>query len=261
MAQACASRSKRRARAFENPAAVAKKSTGHAQLREQPKSLHPELHCSEIVEYAFQRLSFDASKSQADRCGVSCKLTESLRFIRWLRFDKAAREITGQICAYPVLLRRRSTTRKSMPSGCDAMGGCRFSLEFPLANKRGTWLREDLPKQTFEKRDDEIITPRGAGSLRCEARTIDVSATNPSQRRYLRARRGKKPARSLWARRFERKSDQDPDQEAAALGARLRELRWKNSAWLATAETMAGWKGFEIRNAGSGRSPVRKRSG
>jgi hypothetical protein len=52
-----------------------------------------------------------------------------------------------------------------------------------------------------------------------------------------------------------------PDQEAAARGARLRELRWKNSAWLATAETIAGWNGFEIRNAGSGRSPVRKRSG
>src|SRR5215212_3252349 len=51
------------------------------------------------------------------------------------------------------------------------------------------------------------------------------------------------------------------DQPAAALGARLRELRWKNSAWLATAETIAGWNGFEIRNAGSGRSPVRKRSG
>ena len=51
------------------------------------------------------------------------------------------------------------------------------------------------------------------------------------------------------------------DQEAAARGARLRELRWKNSAWLATAETIAGWNGFEIRNAGSGRSPVRKRSG
>ena len=50
-------------------------------------------------------------------------------------------------------------------------------------------------------------------------------------------------------------------QDAAALGARLRELRWKNSAWLATADTIAGWKGFEIRNAGSGRSPVRKRSG
>ena len=47
----------------------------------------------------------------------------------------------------------------------------------------------------------------------------------------------------------------------ATLGVRLRELRWKNKAWLATAETIAGWNGFEIRNAGSGRSPVRKRSG
>src|SRR4029077_6346420 len=47
----------------------------------------------------------------------------------------------------------------------------------------------------------------------------------------------------------------------ATFGARFFELRWKNSAWLATAETMAGWNGFEIRNAGSGRSPVRKRSG
>src|SRR5450432_1035843 len=48
-------------------------------------------------------------------------------------------------------------------------------------------------------------------------------------------------------------------QDAAALGGRLRELRWKNSAWLATAETIAGWNGLEIKNAGSGRSPVRKR--
>ena len=47
----------------------------------------------------------------------------------------------------------------------------------------------------------------------------------------------------------------------ATFGERLRELRWKNSAWLATADTIAGWNGFEIRNAGSGRSPVRKRSG
>ena len=50
-------------------------------------------------------------------------------------------------------------------------------------------------------------------------------------------------------------------QPYATRGALLRELRWKNSAWLATAETIAGWNGFEIRNAGSGRSPVRKRSG
>jgi hypothetical protein len=49
--------------------------------------------------------------------------------------------------------------------------------------------------------------------------------------------------------------------QAAGLGIRLRELRWKNKAWLTTAETMAGWNGFEIRNAGSGRSPVRNRSG
>ena len=27
------------------------------------------------------------------------------------------------------------------------------------------------------------------------------------------------------------------------------------------ADTIAGWKGFEIRKAGSGRSPVKKRSG
>jgi hypothetical protein len=38
-------------------------------------------------------------------------------------------------------------------------------------------------------------------------------------------------------------------------------LRWKNSAWLTTAETVAGWKGLAIRNAGSGRCPVRNRSG
>src|SRR6202161_2676465 len=50
-------------------------------------------------------------------------------------------------------------------------------------------------------------------------------------------------------------------QKAAARGARLRELRWKNSAWLATADTIAGWNGFEIRNAGSGPSPGWQRLG
>ena len=38
-------------------------------------------------------------------------------------------------------------------------------------------------------------------------------------------------------------------------------LRWKNSAWLTTADTVAGWNGLAIRKAGSGRCPVRKRSG
>src|ERR1700751_6074902 len=71
----------------------------------------------------------------------------------------------------------------------------------------------------------------------------------------------KKPARFGKARRSKLQGGATASQEAAALGARLRELRWKNSAWLATAETMAGWNGLEIKNAGSGRSPVRNRSG
>jgi hypothetical protein len=75
----------------------------------------------------------------------------------------------------------------------------------------------------------------------------------PTHRRNKKIRRAVKQAGFLM--------QSDLDQEAAARGARLRELRWKNRAWLATAETIAGWNGFEIRNAGSGRSPVRKRSG
>lgn len=98
MAQARASRTRRRARPFARPAVVAK--------REESDSFHPELRCSETVEYAFRRLPFHASKSQAERSGVSCKLIESSPFISWLHFDKAAHEIKGQICAYPVLLRR-----------------------------------------------------------------------------------------------------------------------------------------------------------
>ena len=43
--------------------------------------------------------------------------------------------------------------------------------------------------------------------------------------------------------------------------AERRAVCWKNSAWLITAETWAGWKGLAMRKAGSGRSPVRKRSG
>ena len=131
-------------------------------------------------------------------------------------------------------------TPKSTPSGRDPMGGCRLSLR--------------------EKREDEIITLEARlASLRGfhNRRRRDELAATPIFARAMR----KKNSAPLGARRFERKSKNDLDQEAAALGARLRELRWKNSAWLATAETMAGWNGFEIRNAGSGRSPVRKRSG
>jgi hypothetical protein len=70
-----------------------------------------------------------------------------LPFIRWLHFDKAACEITDQIRAYPVLLRRESLIPKSTPSGRDPIGGCRFSLR--------------------EKREDEIITLEvGLASLR-----------------------------------------------------------------------------------------------
>ena len=51
--------------------------------------------------------------------------------------------------------------------------------------------------------------------------------------------------------------------ENYAVGCRSRwcALRPKNSAWLATAETTASWNGLAIKNAGSGRCPVRKRSG
>ena len=52
-----------------------------------------------------------------------------------------------------------------------------------------------------------------------------------------------------------------PRLQAVARTSRRRALCWKNRAWLITAETFAGWNGFAIRKAGSGRSPVRKRSG
>jgi hypothetical protein len=50
------------------------------------------------------------------------------------------------------------------------------------------------------------------------------------------------------------------DQAGTGRSRRLA-LRSKNRAWLATADTAAGWKGLAIRKAGSGRSPVRNRSG
>ena len=37
--------------------------------------------------------------------------------------------------------------------------------------------------------------------------------------------------------------------------------RSKNSAWLIAAFTASGWNGLVIRKAGSGRSPVSRRSG
>ncbi len=50
-------------------------------------------------------------------------------------------------------------------------------------------------------------------------------------------------------------------EDYATCRSRRRALRPKKSAWLATAETTASWKGLAMRNAGSGRWPVRKRSG
>jgi hypothetical protein len=86
------------------------------------------------------------------------------------------------------------------------------------------------------------------------ARPADGSKMNCGCRKH------KGPAAPI-ARRARCSLQPGANYDAAALGIRLRELRWKNSAWLATAETIAGWNGLDIRNAGSGRSPVRKRSG
>ena len=90
----------------------------------------------------------------------------------------------------------------------------------------------------------------------CFYSPIDIRLiVNPFDRLRFAKRRGRRALRRAGLIHFERSV------QAAGRGTLLRELRWKNSAWLATAETIAGWKGFEIRNAGSGRSPVRKRSG
>jgi hypothetical protein len=51
------------------------------------------------------------------------------------------------------------------------------------------------------------------------------------------------------------------DHQLIARFLRCTALRSKNSAWLTSAETVDCWYGLETRNAGSGRSPVRKRSG
>src|ERR1700722_18197407 len=141
--------------------------------------------------------------------------------------------------------------------------GCVIRKGIPLAPRPDGWdagfplasaLRGDHAQTTSEGRDDET----GLASLRCSRNRASARRTH---RNADTGAHDAKPARSSRARRFERKRKKDPNQEAAALGARLRELRWKNSAWLATAETIAGWNGLEIRNAGSGCSPVRKRAG
>ena len=62
--------------------------------------------------------------------------------------------------------------------------------------------------------------------------------------------------------RFQRPAGvEETASQALARTSRRRALCWKNKAWLMTADTFAGWNGLAIRKAGSGRSPVRKRSG
>jgi len=89
----------------------------------------------------------------------------------------------------------------------------------------------------------------------------DAADSDASRVRFFATRKLCAPASATGDRRPRVRSSAAVRQDAAARGSRLREFRWKNNAWLATAETMAGWNGFEMRNAGSGRSPVRKRSG
>jgi hypothetical protein len=79
-----------------------------------------------------------------------------------------------------------------------------------------------------------------------------------------RARESKQAGvRSGQADYHTRKFSGSRRRERYAVGCRSRgrALRPKNNAWLATAETTASWNGLAIRNAGSGRCPVRKRSG
>jgi hypothetical protein len=109
-----------------------------------------------------------------------------------------------------------------------------IDARFAPVQQRGTWV-------SLKNKGSPVIAIEGDPRLLNRSDVIELS-----------------PHRIEPAKTRGRKS---AAQEAAARGVRLRELRWKNSAWLATADTIAGWNGFEIRNAGSGRSPVRKRSG
>src|SRR5271166_2394225 len=60
---------------------------------------------------------------------------------------------------------------------------------------------------------------------------------------------------------YKRRNGKTLAHQAVTRRSRLFAVRSKKSAWLATAETVAGWNGLAIKKAGSGRSPVRKRSG
>ncbi len=130
--------------------------------------------------------------------------------------------------------------------------------------------RHARAKQSFSRRPHNFSAMPGTHILCCKsARKTWMAGTSPAmtktksvfRRAKRKARPKKNPARHEARRIHSREYFSRSRHPYATLGARLRELRWKNSAWLATAETIAGWNGFEIRNAGSGRSPVRKRSG
>lgn len=126
----------------------------------------------------------------------------------------------------------------------------------PLSTRKASSVPNSWPRTLHRSSTQSLgkgmVALRGSEKTRCRRpRHTAAAALNISPPRLQRPADA---APSWW---FEISGDQD----AAARGARLRELRWKNNAWLATADTIAGWNGLEIRNAGSGRSPVRNRSG
>jgi hypothetical protein len=112
-----------------------------------------------------------------------------------------------------------------------------------------SWRRQSLRRV--------ILWERGSEFLRRQ------HVRRGAQRSEIHHHRGDEECGSRGEKRRDpaRLENDDRKTYAVACRSRGRALRPKNNAWLATAETTASWNGLAIRKAGSGRCPVRKRSG
>ena len=131
------------------------------------------------------------------------------------------------------------------PIGCALIISCYFLLFLVIVS----WWRQPLRRVILWERGSEFLRRQ---HVRRGARRSEILHHSGDEECGSRGEKRRDPTRL---------ENDGRKTYAVACRSRGRALRPKNNAWLATAETTASWNGLAIRKAGSGRCPVRKRSG
>jgi hypothetical protein len=167
---------------------------------------------------------------------------------------------------------RSSTTQTIAVSGALGVIGHRAVREFGIFERARSILRRPLHSDSpfyLHARRSGTISPvgnctgnrppspspargrpsRGATGLYASCASFHMAGRETTSRCIILSAKGGAKSSAVCGR------------QPIARFLRWTALRSKNNAWLTSAETVDCWYGLETRKAGSGRSPVRKRSG